>query len=276
MLDQEGITEAGKLVTCANHAYRGFHLGIQGSTERNKEEQKGRESNTRFSQNEGRGRTDEGGLCEITPLGLRADCVRQLFSWTVAEWAKRDGEGSRLGVCVYSSYGLPAAQFTPQGRICTALRTCTYSTDVACNLPCGHSTSGEGLLTRNNFFYAVKPARRTTRKGPRGSRRETVKRLQEKEGLVDVHFSGVSIFSRNAQLFRGSRRELLSTCTVNGLRRLMFRAIFAAEFPFFFFFFSNALWTSVSELCSGSFKRLEILSRRLILDREYLIGFIIL
>lgn len=63
-------------------------------------------------------------------------------------------EGSRL--CrVYTARvrPLPAPRFTPRGRICAALCTCTYSTDVARNLPCGHSTSGEGLLTRATTFF---------------------------------------------------------------------------------------------------------------------------
>lgn len=68
---------------------------------------------------------------------------------------EREGdEGSRL--CrVYTARvrPLPAPRFTPRGRICAALCTCTYSTDVARNLPCGHSTSGEGLLTRATTFF---------------------------------------------------------------------------------------------------------------------------
>lgn len=128
-------------------------------------------------------------------------------------------EGSRL--CrVYTARvrPLPAPRFTPRGRICAALCTCTYSTDVARNLPCGHSTSGEGLLTRaTTFFFSLllfptptilslwpRPVRRTKR----GRWRDRARWLKGGRGepplLVDVHFSGTYRFfggERNGTLF---------------------------------------------------------------------------
>lgn len=88
-------------------------------------------------------------------------------------------------MCIQLVWSLPAAQFTPQGRICAALCTCTYSTDVARNLPCGHSTSGEGLLTRATTFFSLPPtfsmaeARSTNEKGAMERSREMVETLEE-------------------------------------------------------------------------------------------------
>lgn len=132
-------------------------------------------------------------------------------------------EGSRL--CrVYTARvrPLPAPRFTPRGRICAALCTCTYSTDVARNLPCGHSTSGEGLLTRaTTFFFSLllfptptilslwpRPVRRTKR----GRWRDRARWLKGggREGGGNHRYSSTFIFQGRIDFLEGNGTELFS------------------------------------------------------------------